>query len=61
MRWTTTSESASVWKIEPSRASERLSWCAFVRLPLCASASGLSSYCTSSGCALRRLDPPAVE
>ena len=61
IRWTMTSVSLEVWKIDPLASSSARISCAFTRLPLWQIASWPPAYSTTNGWALRRSELPAVE
>ena len=58
MRWTITSVSVEVWKIEPWFSSSTRSCSALTRLPLWATATAPPAYCTAIGCAFLRWEAP---
>jgi hypothetical protein len=56
-----TSVSEEDWKTAPSFSSSARRASALTRLPLCAMATGPCTVVPVMGCALRRLELPAVE
>ena len=61
IRWTITSVSDEVWKIEPVASSSARSSAAFTRLPLWAMEIVPPAYSNTNGWALRISELPAVE
>ena len=61
IRWTITSVSLDVWKIEPEASSSARSSAALTRLPLWAIAIAPPAYSNRNGWALRMSEVPAVE